>query len=123
MRSRLVCIIFIMVLNACATGPTVSYQFDVYPILKDNCLQCHVPPNGVGYLSTGLNMTSYETLMHGTIYGPVIVPGDSRRSILNILVEGRAGSYMRMPHNKKDPLTEEEIKTLKLWVDQQAKNN
>ena len=123
MRSRLVYIIFIMLLNACATEPAVSYQFDVNPILKDNCLQCHVPPNGVGYLRTGLNMTSYETLMHGTIYGPVIVPGDSRRSILNKLVEGRAGSYMRMPHDKKDPLTEEEIKTLKLWVNQHAKNN
>ena len=123
MRSRLAYIIFIMVLNACVTGPTVSYQFDVNPILKDNCLQCHVPPNGEGYLSTGLNMTSYDTLMHGTFFGSVIVPGDSRRSILNKLVEGRAGKYMRMPHDEKDPLTEEQIKTLKLWVNQHAKNN
>ena len=123
MNSRLVYIIFIMVLNGCAIEPVVSYQVDVNPILIDNCLQCHEPPNGEGYLSTGLNMTSYETLMHGTIYGPVIVPGDSRRSILNKLVEGRAGKYMRMPHDEKDPLTEEEIKTLKLWVNQDAKNN
>ena len=114
---------FSMALNGCATDPTISYQLDISPILKDNCLQCHVSPNGVGYLNTGLNMTSYETLMHGTIYGPVIVPGDSRRSILNKLVEGRAGNYMRMPHDKKDPLTEEEIEMLRLWVNQDAKNN
>ncbi len=122
-KTCLVYTMFSLVLNGCAIEPTISYQSDIHPILKDNCLQCHVSPNGVGYLKTGLNMVSYETLMHGTIYGPVIVPGDSRRSILNKLVEGRAGNYMRMPHNKKDALTEEEIEALKLWVNQDAKNN
>ncbi len=68
-------------------------------------------------------MASYKALMNGTIYGPVIVPGDSRRSILNKLVEGRAGNYKRMAHNNKDALTEEEIEVFKLWVDQDAKNN
>jgi hypothetical protein len=67
---------FYLTLHGCATEPAVSYQFDIDPILKENCLQCHVPPNGVVYLKTGLNMATYETLMHGTIYGPVIVPGD-----------------------------------------------
>ena len=122
-RSSLMCIMFSLTLNGCAIEPTVSYQSDIYPILKDNCLQCHISPNGVGFLKTGLNMASYESLMHGTIYGPVIVPGDSRRSILNKLVEGRAGNYMRKPHDKKEPLTEEEIEALKLWVNQEAKNN
>lgn len=68
-------------------------------------------------------MASYESLMIGSVYGPVIMPGDSRRSILNKLVEGRAGNYMRMPHDKKDSLAKGEIKALKLWVDQDAKNN
>ena len=61
--------------------------------------------------------------MHGSIYGPVIVPGDSRRSLLNKMVEGRVGNYKRMSHNKKDALTVEEIEALKLWVNQDAKNN
>ena len=64
-------------------------------------------------------MESYESLMEGTIYGPVIVPGDSRHSILNMLVEERVDSSIRTPH----PLTPKEIKTLRLWVDQGAKNN
>ena len=123
MRTCLVFSMFSLALTACAIEPTISYQSDIHPILKDNCLQCHVSPNGVGYLKIGLNMVSYETLMHGTIYGPVIVPGDSRRSILNKLVEGRAGNYKRMAHNNKDALTEEEIEVFKLWVDQDAKNN
>jgi len=122
-RSRLGYIMFSLTLSACAFEPTISYQSDIYPILKDNCLQCHVSPNGIGFLKTGLNMASYESLMHGTIYGPVIVPGDSRRSVLNKLVEGRAGNYMRMPHDKKDPLTKEDIEVLRLWVNQDAINN
>jgi hypothetical protein len=64
-------------------------------------------------------MGSYESIMEGTVYGPVIVPGDSRHSILNMLVEGRADISMRTPH----PLTVEDIETLRLWVDQGAINN
>lgn len=112
-----------LILSACVTEPTVSYQLDVDPIFKERCIQCHVSPDGVGYRSTGLSMASYETLMRGTIYGPVVVPGDSKRSVLNKMVEKRAGNYMRMPHNKKDSLTDKEIKTLRLWVNQHAKNN
>ena len=123
LRPHWVCSIFSQVLIGCAIEPTISYQSDIHPILKENCLQCHVSPNGVFYLKTGLNMTSYETLMYGTFYGPVVVPGDSRRSILNKLVEGRAGNYMRTPHDRNDALTEEEIKALRLWVNQDAKNN
>jgi len=37
-------------------------------------------------------MATYGDLMRGSIYEPVIVPGDSRHSILNMLVEGRADS-------------------------------
>ena len=40
-----------------------------------------------------------------------------------ILVEGRAGNYRHMADDKKDALTEEEIKMLKLWVNQDAENN
>jgi hypothetical protein len=52
----------------------------------------------------------------------VIVPGDSRHSILNILVEGRADPSMRMPHGRK-PLNSEEIEVLRVWVEQGARNN
>jgi uncharacterized membrane protein len=68
-------------------------------------------------------MQSYETLMQGTLYGPVIIPGNSRRSILNMLVEGRADISMRMPHGRDEPLTQHEIDVLRLWVEQGAQNN
>jgi hypothetical protein len=111
------------VVVACAAQRRVSFARDVYPILEENCLHCHTPPDGEGYKKVGLNMESWETLRQGTAYGPVIVPGDSRRSILNMLVEGRAGRSLRMPHKQDEPLPDEEVETLRLWVEQGAKDN
>jgi hypothetical protein len=68
-------------------------------------------------------MDSYDSLMQGTIYGPVILAGDSRRSILNKLIEGRAGKMKKNLHGEEKAITSEEIEILKIWVDQGALNN
>ena len=116
-------IFFLLLISGCATQRPVSFQYDIDPILNDKCLQCHKPPNGVGYVRTGMDMQSYDTLMKGTIFGTVIIPGDSKRSVLNKLTEGRAGELMRMPHGDAKKLTAEEIELLKSWVNQGALNN
>ena len=62
--------------------------------------------------------------MKGSYFGQVIIPGDSKRSILNKLVEkGRAGKSMLMPHDSNSSLTDEEIEALRLWVEQGAEYN
>ncbi len=113
----------LFILSGCATDRVVAFQSDINPILQKKCQQCHLPPDGAGYVRTGLNMESYDTLMHGTVFGEVIIPGDSKRSVLNKLVEGRAGEMMRMPHGETDRLTADEVEFLRLWVDQGALNN
>jgi len=112
----------VMLLNSCATQQ-VSYQNDVVPILESRCASCHTPPDGAGFRATGLSLESYDALMQGTAYGPVIYAGDSRRSILNMLVEGRAGKMQRMPHNDEETLSEAQIEILKNWVNQGALDN
>ena len=107
----------------CATTPRISYQQDVHPIFVDKCMDCHTPPNGEGYKRSGLDMKSYETLMEGSIFGPAIVPGNSRTSPLNILIEGRAGDLSRVMRNMHKPITDHEIMVLHLWVEQGARNN
>jgi hypothetical protein len=67
-------------------------------------------------------MQSYADLMQGTRYGPVVIPGDSRHSILTMLVEGRADPTMRMPHNEA-PLENTEIEMLQRWIEEGAQNN
>ena len=83
-------------------------------------MECHAPPAGEGFIKTGLSMATHADLMRGTMYGPVIVPGDSRHSILNMLVEGRADPSMRMPHGRKS-LSSEEVEILRLWVEYGAR--
>jgi hypothetical protein len=102
----------------------VSFQKDVYPILKASCAECHAVPDGEGYQKSGLAVSTYEELMKGTKMGPVIIPGQSLNSSLNRLIEGRPGvnPSIQMPHGKVK-LPEDKLVIIRQWVDQGAKNN
>lgn len=104
---------------AAGSNIRASFKEDVMPILHYRCLGCH-RSGGSGVAYSGLNMETYEGLMQGTRFGPVVIPGNAMVSNLNVLVEGRAG--IRMPHNRKR-LNPCEIQTLRNWVNQGAKNN
>jgi hypothetical protein len=110
-------------LAGCKTTPVISYQRDVHPIFVDKCTGCHAAPYGEGFRKTGLDLGSYQSLMEGSLYGPVVVPGNSRTSPLNMLAEGRAGNLSRQMETRHKPMTEYEIKVLRLWVEQGARNN
>lgn len=109
-----------IVLGACSPR-NVSFSADVQPILKQYCLECHVPC-GRGYDASGFDMSSYEALMKGGKFGPFVIPGDPLTSTLNMLVEGRADPSIRMPHGG-DKLNDHEIAILRVWVQEGAKNN
>ena len=113
----------LLLISSCASQRVVSFQNDIDPILNEKCMQCHMPPNGVGYVRSGLDMDTYDSLMKGNMFGAVIIPGDSKRSVINKLTEGRAGELMRMPHGDAKKLTVEEVELLSLWVNQGALNN
>jgi hypothetical protein len=121
--SFLITLLTSLVVVGCAVRPQVSYQRDVRPIFVDKCFDCHSPPYGEGYTKTGLDLRNYESLMKGSVYGPVIVPGSSKKSPLNMLVEGRAGDLSRVLKRQHNPMTDDEIKVIRLWVEQGAQNN
>ena len=100
----------------------LSYNHDIRPILEQNCIECH-KPGGTGYAASGLSMESYDSLMKGTHYGPVIKPGDALSSTLILLITGKADESIRMPHDHRKPLNSNEIEKFKLWITQGAKNN
>jgi hypothetical protein len=104
-----------------SAADTISFTDDVFPIIELRCLECH-QPGGQGYENSGLDLSSYEGLMHGTKFGPIVVPGDALTSNFIVLVEGRASPEIQMPHNKKK-LTSPEISILRRWVNQGAKDN
>ncbi|MBK5104501.1 MAG: hypothetical protein JJE42_09655 [Burkholderiales bacterium] len=110
----------VLALAACAPSG-VSYSKDVQPILTKNCSECHAPGKE-GYVASGLDTTSYASLMKGGKFGPLVKPGDALSSSLNMLVEGRAHASIRMPHGR-EKLPDADIETLKVWVNEGAKNN
>jgi hypothetical protein len=110
----------VLALAACAPAG-VSYNKDVQPILAKNCSECHAPGQK-GFEASGLDTTSYQSLMKGGKFGPLVKPGDALSSALNMLVEGRVHSSIQMPHGRAK-LPDKDIETLKAWVNEGAKNN
>ena len=119
-RGIVALIVGALLLAACGQKQ-ISFKADVQPIIKQYCLECH-GSGGQGTLASGLDMTTYESLMKGTRYGSIVKPGDSLSSVLNMLVEGRANPAIKMPHGK-ETLPKEKVAALRTWVDQGAKNN
>ena len=106
-------------LAGCGDKP-LTYQADIKPIIDANCMACHVP-GGEGYEKSGLLMDSYEAVMKGTQYGPVVIPGSSVSSTLYRLVSGQADPSIRMPHGQ-GTLPDAEVSKIAAWIDQGAKN-
>lgn len=115
-------VLLLLLLAGCGRGPETSYAKDVSPILDKHCKSCHVAGQA-GYVVSGFELASYDTLMKGTQYGPVVLPGDPLTSVLVMLIEGRADPSLNMPHGDAKPLGSEEIATIRKWVEEGAKNN
>ena len=108
--------------TGCQREQVVSYQKDVVPILDKHCKSCHMPGQA-GYVVSGFELGTYETLMKGTQFGPVVLPGDPLTSVLVMLIEGRVDPSLKMPHGDATTPTADEILTIRRWVEQGAKNN
>jgi hypothetical protein len=109
-------------LAACSAAPDVSFSQDVKPVLEQHCIQCH-EEGGLGEVASGLNMTSYAGLMKGTRNGPMVIAGDAQGSNILVLMEGRADPSIRMPHGGNQPVSKDDIQTIRLWIEQGARNN
>jgi hypothetical protein len=100
----------------------ISFKADVRTILDDYCMGCHVT-GGKGYEKSGLDLRTYKSLMKGTKFGPVVTPGNSLTSTLNVLVSGHADPAISMPFGIKGGLPKDKVDLLNKWVNQGAKDN
>jgi hypothetical protein len=107
--------------NACAQRAQMSFQEDVAPIFKGWCVACH-QPGGQGFQASGVDLTSYEGLMKGTKFGPVVIPKDPDGSTLIALIYGRTSPQIRMPFGHK-PLPDCLRTNIWSWIFDGAKNN
>jgi len=118
-RSFILALLAVTLSTGCSRP--VSYAKDVFPVLEKHCLSCH-KRGEEAYVTTGFGMETYEDFMQGTKFGSVIKPGSGFASTLMILVKHKADATLDMPHNQ-EPLTELEIETIKVWIDEGANNN
>ncbi|MGA8615907.1 MAG: c-type cytochrome domain-containing protein [Xanthobacteraceae bacterium] len=105
--------------QACAQHSRVSFAEDIAPIFKGWCVSCH-QPGGDGYNASGLDLTSYDGVMKGTKFGPMVIPSHPDESNLLVLVEGRAKVRMPFGHKALPNCLRNNIWT---WIFQGAKNN
>ncbi len=97
-----------------------SYERDIQPIIATRCLSCHME-EGEGADKSGLDMRSYEGLMKGTKQGgALIVPGSPETSTFMLMLTRQ--DHLRMPYGQS-PLSHDEIRAIRTWIAQGAKNN
>ena len=104
--------------SGAASERVVDFAREVRPILSDNCFSCHGPDEATR--QRGLRLDVHEGLFEdrGRLGGPVVVAGNAADSRLyqRLVTES---SRLRMPRGG-DALTDEQIETLRLWIDQGA---
>jgi len=104
------------------TGPAPEFvdHLQVQPILNDNCGPCHLDGNISGGLVLGnvLSLIAKTSLQSGL---RLIEPGDSSRSYLIFKLRGDpfgGGGYGRAMPRDSPPLTERQIQTIEVWIDE-----
>ena len=108
----------------------VSFADDIQPILVASCIECH-DKSAEGYATSGFSLGDYDSVMKGTNFGPVVVPDSSMSSSLYLLVAHKTDPQIHMPphhgdamaEGRGDPLSEDQIETIRAWIDQGAMDN
>ena len=127
-RSRITIAVTAFISVGCSLP--VSFNKDIKPILVANCLMCH-DGSGEGSSTSGFSVQTYDSVMKGTKYGPVIEPGSSASSSLYRMVAHKVDPKIQMPPHhdealakgREDALTPRQIEKIEKWIDQGAKNN
>lgn len=100
-----------------AAKKKVSFKKEIWPILKEKCIDCHGPDKQ----KSEYRLDTREAAIKGGEYEEkAIIPGNSLKSPF-IHFTARAVADMEMPPKKKDFLTNEQVALLRAWIDQGAK--
>ncbi len=99
---------------ALPAAAAVDFSHEIVPILRKRCAECHTGDKKKG----GFSFNDRASLLAGGENGAAVVPGKGAEGLLMKLVQ-TADPDDRMPP-KGDPLTAEQIATLKTWIDEGA---
>ncbi len=118
-------IVFVVVFISSCGGEikNVSFKNDVVPIIDNSCIDCHNSDQNMG----GLNFETYNSLMESRYLNrsqPLVIKGDASQSRLYLVTHAN-DPLIRMPPKNYgyDHLDDDEIETIKVWINEGAKNN
>ena len=101
-----------------ATGKeTVSFSFDIAPLLVDHCGGCHIDAMQV---RGGLRMDTFAQMLRGGDTGAIITPGRGEASLLVQKLRGTAADGERMPAGGRPALPDDSIALISKWIDEGA---
>ena len=97
-----------------AAKPQAADEFDrdVKPTLQSSCIACHGPERHEGQL----RLDSEAAVLRGGASGKVVIPGNSKDSLLTQRLLG-VGGAPRMPLGG-DPVPAEKVALIRAWIDQ-----
>lgn len=93
----------------------VSYAQHIAPIFEIKCVSCHNSSAREG----GVDLSSWSAAVSDP---RIIFPGSDSTSVLVWTIERRSG-FPPMPPVQFPPLTAEQIRGIKTWINEGAKNN
>ena len=86
----------------------VTYEDNILPIFRNNCLKCH----NADKMKADLNLSTFDALISGSGNGEIVAGGDADNSLLFQVVTH--AEEPNMPPKSK--LTDPEIATIKAWI-------
>ena len=110
-----------LVVTLPANGQTkekVDYLTQVKPILEGYCYQCHGADDAQREADLRLDIKERAFADLGGF--PNIAPGDPDDSELYIRVSSELGEMRMPPYEAGTQLTDEQIETIRLWIEQGA---
>src|SRR5689334_5777920 len=90
---------------------TTFFENTIRPLFAANCYKCHSSQNGK--VKGGFAIDTRDGFFAGGEHGPVIDPGDPKRSTL-IRAVSRTDPKLQMP--PKDALSSDQVQALTKWV-------
>jgi mono/diheme cytochrome c family protein len=111
---------YIRSLQPIVTSPeaaSISFDADILPLLDEECYYCHSPRR----LKGGWDGSTYDAVMTTGENAPVVVPGDSRNSLLAQKMMGIQAEGDTMP--PQGLLDEARIQLVIDWINAGAPNN
>lgn len=88
---------------------------DVYPIFARHCVACHGSENQLA----GIRLDRYQDVLAVKAKSPLIVPRNSRDSLLTAVVSGAKPTMAMVDRHRLD---QAEVALIERWIDQGANN-